>query len=305
MLAVDEASTALVLDGHTVTAAELPEAVEAAPPRLRPSIGRAGAFVLLTFALSWGLWIPVLLADPDAGQWTLVPGAFGPALAAAVMVRVEGRGLWSWLRGIAVFRLPASRYVAAIGLPVAVVAVQVAVAAATGTSVSLGDLPLGVLEFVAVFVIVALVGGGQEEFGWRGWLQPALQQHTSPLVAAVAVGIVWAVWHAPLLWLYDAYQPIVVYFYVPTTVGLSVVIAFLWNRSRRSVIIAIALHASFNASSGLFVVSGQAATDPDVQFVAQGVLAVMWVTAAIVLAVKHGDQLDRPASDACADRSLV
>lgn len=277
-------------------AGRMATAVDPATPRLRTSLGRAAAFVVLTFALSWGLWIPVLLVDPDAGQWTLVLGGFGPALAAAVMVRVGGRGLWSWLREIAVFRLPVSRYLAAVGVPVLVVGVQLAVAAATGTPVALGELPLGLLEFVAVFVIVAVVGGGQEEFGWRGWLQPALQERTSPLVAAVAVGVVWAVWHAPLFWLYGAYQQTVVYLYVPTLVGLSVVIAFLWNRSRQSVIIAIALHASFNASSGLFVVSGQAATDPGVQFLAQAVLAATMVAVAVGLAVKYRDQLARPTS---------
>jgi membrane protease YdiL (CAAX protease family) len=95
-----------------------------------------------------------------------------------------------------------------------------------------------------------------------------------------------------------------VYLYVPTLVGLSVVIALRWNRSRRSVIIAIALHASFNASSGLFDVSGEDAMGSDVQFVAQGVLAAAWVGTAIVLAVKHDDQLGRPASDASADGAL-
>lgn len=49
-----------------------------------------------------------------------------------------------------------------------------------------------------MFVLLALVGGGKEEFGWRGWLQSALQQHISPLLAAVIVGVVWAIWHLPL-----------------------------------------------------------------------------------------------------------
>ena len=86
-----------------MTAAELPETVGSSLPHRRASIGRVWAFVLLTFAMSWGLWIPVLLMDPGAGPWTLVLGGFGPALAAAVMVRVGGRHLWSWLRGIVVF----------------------------------------------------------------------------------------------------------------------------------------------------------------------------------------------------------
>ena len=143
-------------------------------------------------------------------------------------------------------------------------------------------------------MLVALVGGGQEEFGWRGWLQPALQDHTSPLGAAVVVGLVWAVWHLPLFWLYGAYEQTVALFYVPTLVGLSVIIALLWERSRQSVIVAIVLHASFNASGALFVV-GERAADPEVQFLAQGVLAAVTVALATVLAVRNGQQLRRPA----------
>lgn len=265
----------------------------------RRSVGKACGFVALTFALTWGLWIPVLLANPDAGPWALVLGGFGPVLAAAIMVRVGGRTVWSWLRSIVVFRVPTSCYMAAVGLPLAFVAVQVAAAAATGTPVAFGDLPAGLLGFVAVFVMVALVGGGQEEFGWRGWLQPALQQRWTPLGAAVTVGIVWAAWHAPLFWLYPAYNGVVAMFYVPTIVALSVIIGFLWNRSRQSVIIAIALHASFNASNELFTV-GEHALSPDVQFVAQAVLAVTTAGVAVAVAIKHGRQLGCPAHDAAS-----
>jgi uncharacterized protein len=259
---------------------------------LHPSFGRICTFVALTFAFSWGLWIPVLLADPDVGQWPLVLGGFGPALAAATVVRAGGRGIGSWLRSIARFRLPVSRYVAALGVPIVVVAIQLGAAAARGYPVALGELPDRLLEFVTVFVLVALVGGGQEEFGWRGWLQPALQERISPLLAAVAVGVVWAVWHLPLFWLYGGYDRTIAGFYLPTTVGLSVVIAFLWNRSRRSVIVAIALHASFNAANSLLVVADGA--QPDVQFLSQGVLAASMGIAAIVLAIRYGTPLGRP-----------
>lgn len=254
------------------------------------------AFVALTFVLTWGLWIPVLLAAPDVGPWALVLGGFGPLLAAAWMVRVGGTGVWSWLRGIVVFRVPASCYVAAVGIPVAFVAVQLAAAAATGTAVAWGDLPAALLAFAAVLLPLALLGGGQEEFGWRGWLQPALQDRWTPLGAAVTIGLVWAAWHAPLFWLYPAYADVVVVFYVPTTVALSVIIAFLWNRARQSVIIAIVLHASFNASSELLVVGEQAGA-AEVLFVAQAALAATAVAVALALAITHGPQLGRPVRD--------
>ena len=270
-------------------------------PAVQAGTRQAYGFVALTFALTWGLWIPVLLAAPDAGPWALVLGGFGPLLAAVCMVRVRGTGVWSWLRGIVVFRVPASRYVAAVGIPVAFVAVQLAAAAATGTAVAWGDLPSALLGFAAVLVPLALLGGGQEEFGWRGWLQPALQDRWTPLGAAVTVGIVWAVWHAPLFWLYPAYADVVVGFYVPTIVALSVIIAFLWNRARQSVIIAIVLHASFNASGELLVV-GEQARAAEVRFVAQAALAATAVAVALALAIIHGRQLGRPVGDLAAIR---
>jgi uncharacterized protein len=266
-------------------------------PETYASLGQVYGFVVLTFALTWGLWIPVLLAEPDAGPGPLIAGGFGPVLAAAIMVRVGGGKVWPWLRSILVFRVPASRYAAAVGIPVAFVAIQLAVAAATGTPVAFGDLLPGLLGFVAVFVPLALVGGGQEEFGWRGWLQPALQQRWTPLGAAVAIGCVWAAWHAPLFWFYAAYADVVAVFYVPSIVALSVIIAFLWNRSRQSVVIAIVFHASFNASGELFVV-GEQATATDVQFVAQAALAAISVAVALALAIKHGRALGRPVRDA-------
>ena len=132
------------------------------PTSLDPGIGRLCGFVALTFALTWGLWIPVLLAAPDAGPGALVLGGFGPAVAAAVMVRLGGGSVWSWLGTIVVFRVPASRYAAAVGIPLAFVVVQLATAAATGTPVAFADLPVALLGFVAVLVLVALVGGGQD-----------------------------------------------------------------------------------------------------------------------------------------------
>lgn len=44
--------------------------------------------------------------------------------------------------------------------------------------------------------ILAMFG---EEYGWRGYLLPELSKAWGPVAAATAVGIVWALWHGPLL----------------------------------------------------------------------------------------------------------
>ena len=54
------------------------------------------------------------------------------------------------------------------------------------------------LMFVKMFT-VAMLTGGNEEHGWRGVLQPLLQRSKSPLVVALIIGVVWELWHFPLV----------------------------------------------------------------------------------------------------------
>lgn len=71
-------------------------------------------------------------------------------------MRLQGGTVWSWLRGIVIFRVPVRRYAMAVAIPLAFVLVQLAAAAATGTADAFGDLPVALLGVVAVFVLVAL-----------------------------------------------------------------------------------------------------------------------------------------------------
>lgn len=49
-----------------------------------------------------------------------------------------------------------------------------------------------------LFVICISIGGGSEELGWRGTMQPILEKKTPFPIATLITGIVWAVWHLPL-----------------------------------------------------------------------------------------------------------
>jgi membrane protease YdiL (CAAX protease family) len=49
-------------------------------------------------------------------------------------------------------------------------------------------------------VPLMILGGGLEEIGWRGYLQPALEEKLPFIPAALLTGVIWAVWHYPL-WL--------------------------------------------------------------------------------------------------------
>lgn len=60
--------------------------------------------------------------------------------------------------------------------------------------------PMGILALNAVFGIpVNLFAAFGEEFGWRGFLVPQLRKTTTFWRLALFTGIVWAVWHWPLI----------------------------------------------------------------------------------------------------------
>ena len=87
-----------------------------------------------------------------------------------------------------------------------------------------------------------------EEFGWRGFLQPQLQQVLPPWIAAICVGIMWAAWHLPLFCVgWSSASPLVFTFIV---IGLSTLMAFAFNASGGAVVVAILMHSAFNASPG-------------------------------------------------------
>ena len=50
------------------------------------------------------------------------------------------------------------------------------------------------------WTFVTFAGGGNEELGWRGLLQPALEKKFSFPLATVITALVWVAWHLPL-WL--------------------------------------------------------------------------------------------------------
>lgn len=51
-----------------------------------------------------------------------------------------------------------------------------------------------------------LLGGGMEEFGWRGYLQPALEKRLHTVPASLLVAVAWSLWHLPLWLVPGSYQ---------------------------------------------------------------------------------------------------
>jgi membrane protease YdiL (CAAX protease family) len=204
--------------------------------RRRPLI----SFFVLAFAIGWLPW-PFYAAGilPGTNFLPIAP------LAAALIVLsvVSGRaGLRDLGSRMIRWRVPWYCYLAAVGLPLAVIFgtawlnVQFG-----GTAWSLSSLSWGSVAGVfALRWINPLDGPLGEEPGWRGFAVPRLQSHWAPLWSAMVLGVFVAIWHMPLIFSGEG-NP-VGWIGLPTTFIITIVYSWLFNRSRGSVLLVMLLH---------------------------------------------------------------
>ena len=131
-------------------------------------------YFALSYAISWPLWLLSRLAGGTLGTVLLVVGGFGPLLAAAITICYSGGSLTDWLHAIVRWRVPVRFYVYALGLPVLIMAVMNAVLAALGQEPEVSSLPERIPGYLQTLFLTAVIFGGQEEPGWRGFALPRL-----------------------------------------------------------------------------------------------------------------------------------
>ncbi len=169
------------------------------------------AFLLIAFGIAWlDLLVIWLLgigspegagpAQPDPLFVVLgLPFTFAPAIAAFVVRKwVTREGFADAGLGLHL-RKGWPYYLYALLFPVIVLPIAVALWAVVKTAQP--DLSVLSLESILPLLVMALVMTlfyFGEEFGWRGYLQLRLAPER-PLVAAALTGLIWGVWHYPMV----------------------------------------------------------------------------------------------------------
>jgi membrane protease YdiL (CAAX protease family) len=83
--------------------------------------------------------------------------------------------------------------------------------------------------FVPYLIAMMLFGGGQEEFGWRGYALPKLEENLGYWKANILLGTIWAVWHLPLWFIPGTSQQLMHFVgFMMLTIGYSFL--FSWFR---------------------------------------------------------------------------
>jgi membrane protease YdiL (CAAX protease family) len=242
-------------------------------------------FFLLVFILTWVVWVPRASGAPLGvlGQaWTWIP-AIAALLAAAL---TGGRGAlrelgsrlvrwrvgWQWylvvILGPAVFSLAVAGIYTLFGGSWAEAAPPAILA--------------GPLLLLPLFLaILTLTDGLGEELAWRGFALPRLLTRYNALVASVVLGVIWALWHLPLLWTEgNGMFHLPVWLLLLDLTAKAILFTWVFLHTRGSVLIAMLFHGATN----LFLVSPEVVSTGDFQV---AVLAMVgkWVLVGIVLVV--------------------
>jgi len=218
------------------------------------------AFVALAFGWSWLLWAPRALGALGVTGLPRPPtvAAFGPTVAAfALAYRARGREGVLDLAGRAVDAgFPRRWWLPTLLLFPAINGGLLLLGVLLGEG--LPGLPWAgePLALPVGFLLVVLTSGPvQEEFGWRGYALDRFQarwagSRWNALVSSLALGAVWAAWHAPLF-LFDPaviYRPENVVGFVPSILLVTVLVTWVYNNTGGSLLAAVLVHASFNFS---------------------------------------------------------
>jgi uncharacterized protein len=135
-----------------------------------------------------------------------------------------------------------------VGIPVICVLSVVVIPGVLGSFEGLGAL--APLSLLGIFVYVLILGGALgEEPGWRGFALPRLQSAHGPLLGTLVLGPLWALWHLPLFFTpWNELTLFNVVVFVLATTCLAIMYTWVFNNTKGSILIAILVHASFNAS---------------------------------------------------------
>jgi uncharacterized protein len=240
-------------------------------------------FVILAYALSWWAWIWYRL-DPGNVDAPILP--IGPLLATLIVLAIIGG--WPAIKAlfakIVHWRVGWQWYAVVLLLPVlltlSAVGINLMMGAQRAAAFEVPDAGSLVFRFVFIFLWIGL----GEEPAWRGFALPRLLIGRKALAAALILGLIHMVWHAPLYGVeYDATNV------VPWGISVfcySIVICWVYLHTEGSILLPMLLHASNNT---IALVWKMFEGGDQVQL--WWIWCILWVVTALILVFATGQDL--------------
>lgn len=197
-------------------------------------------FFGLACVITWVLDAPAAIlsltgGDPSPTLPLAGIGAFGPTIAAYICARRRGAvgDVFRRWRPSHIGWLLVAPFI-----PLAVHTVANVVHVALGGTIEAWFFPPVSAEHVLGLIFFSI----GEEFGWRGFAQPRAGDRFGPVLGSIVIGVVWGLWHW-VMFLVQGFGPQAFARGVFELAFFAIIFGFCFERSGRSMAVAIALHA--------------------------------------------------------------
>jgi len=225
----------------------------------------------MTFLVTYALWFAgaYVSYQDESGLYMLLmlPGLMAPFLISLVLILTSKN---SDLKKDFVNRLINLRLIQPKMLPVFVLIMPLAVVISIFISLQFGEsisqFQFGEgfsfsTGFVPVLFLLVLTASF-EELGWRGYAFDSLQSKYNFFTSSIIFGILWSLWHFPLIFVKNSYQYEIfqeniwfgVNFFV-SIIAMGVIISWIWIKNKKSVIVAILFHFIVNISAEILEIT--------------------------------------------------
>jgi uncharacterized protein len=211
------------------------------------------AFLVLTYGLTWALWIPLaIFRDATSGPYSSVALLIGSNIPSAVAIVLTAIGLGKGatrklLKQLLIWRVSWRWYLLLLA-PTALVVGTVSLVAVTrgGPTAALATPVLSAVVTVAFMTFPGSAAG--EEIGWRGYALPRFQARHTALTASLVVGTLHGLWHLPLWLTGDPDHRLSIYpAFLIQALALAVIYTWLYNSTGGSLLLVILFHTATNA----------------------------------------------------------
>lgn len=210
-------------------------------------------FFIAAFLFPWIVWGTTIAQGAGIIGWHIPESlAFWIGLPLATYGTAALTGGWPAVKDLLLrlirVKVNVIWYVVAIGVPIAIVAAAAGIGALIGAPAGIGVLvPAGAL------IVTLLINCWEwlltEETAWRGFALPRLQRRFNPLVASLVLGALWGLWHLPLFFIHGSFQSRIPFIgFLLSTIATAVLIGWLFNRARGSVLIVALFHGFADVS---------------------------------------------------------
>jgi uncharacterized protein len=247
------------------------------------------AYFGMVFLISWGSGLIALVPKmirgetiPSMSALLLFPVlVLGVALTSIILTWVQDgkAGVQHLFARIGVWRVHPQWYaVVLLTPPVLILITLLSLYAFVSQDFSPNFFPLGLL--------FGIFPGFFEEIGWMGYAFPKIQSNYSALTAGILLGMLWGLWHLPVVDSLGAAAPHRAYWlpfflaFIAVVAAIRVLIVWVYSNTQ-SLLLAQLMHAS---STGSLVILSPAHVVPSQETLWYAVYAaVLWIAVALVV----------------------